>query len=112
MNEKELVEIMKKSNNRTSLVWRSIRDNDEDRNGFLGSDELESCFREHFPHELEGKSLIHYFRKYSTDHDKNLVNYTKIKQSIVNRMSGIDTEEIVATSLTKSNTVEKLMPMR
>ena len=112
MNEKELVEIMKKSNNRTSLVWRSIRDNDEDRNGFLGADELELCFREHFPHELDGRSLIYYFRKYSTDHDKNLVNYTKIKQSIVNGINGIDTEEIMATSLTKSNTVEKLNPMR
>ena len=37
--------------------------------------ELELCFREHFAYELDGKSLVYYFRRFSTDHDKDLINY-------------------------------------
>jgi len=41
--------------------------------------ELEDCFKEQWPAEFEGKSLVYYFRKYSTEHDKNMINYRQIK---------------------------------
>ena len=70
-----------------TLVWRSIKDFDIDKNGFLSSEELEGCFREHFAPELDGKSLIYYFRGSSTDHDKDLINYRLIKESIIEKVA-------------------------
>ena len=74
--------IMAMNKHRKQLVWRSIKDFDSDKNGFLLTHELEGCFREHFAPELDGKSLILFFRRWSTDHDKELVNYRKIKEFI------------------------------
>ena len=65
--------------NRVAKVWRAIKDVDNDSNGFLEVNELELCFREHFSYELDGKSLVYFFRRYSTDHDKELINYRLIK---------------------------------
>jgi len=33
-------------------VWRSIKDIDDEKNGFLSVTELEECFIEHFAPEL------------------------------------------------------------
>lgn len=62
-----------------AAVWKSVKELDIDKNGFLQANELESCFKEHFPSELEGKSLVYLFRKFSADHDKNMINYRKLK---------------------------------
>ena len=51
------------------MVWRSIKSVDLDKNGFLSIEELESCFRDIFPVDFDGKSAVHYFRNYGTDHD-------------------------------------------
>lgn len=61
------------------LVWKSVKESDIDKNGFLMCSELEDCFKEQWPAEFEGKSLVYYFRKYSTEHDKNMINYRQIK---------------------------------
>jgi len=45
--------------------------------------ELEDCFRDFFPLDFEGKSAIYFFRKFGTDHDKDLVNYRKIRENIL-----------------------------
>lgn len=66
-----------------AAVWRSVKEFDVDKNGFLSDHELEGCFREHFAVELDGKSLIYYFRKFSTDHDKELINYRLIRGTLV-----------------------------
>ena len=66
---------MAKAPNKTAKVWRGIKEEDVDQNGFLEVNELELCFREHFAYELDGKSLVYYFRRFSTDHDKDLINY-------------------------------------
>jgi Ca2+-binding EF-hand superfamily protein len=60
-------------------VWRSVKEFDIDKNGFMQCSELEDCFREHFPAELEGKSLVYLFRKFSASHDKHMINYRKLK---------------------------------
>lgn len=60
-------------------VWRSVKESDIDKNGFMNSNELEACFKEHFPVEFEGKSLVYFFRKFSAPHDKNMINYRKLK---------------------------------
>lgn len=67
-------------------VWRSIKDIDVDKNGFLVIDELEMCFREQFAYAMENKSCAYFFRRYSTDHDKSLVNYRNIKLRIMERI--------------------------
>ena len=57
-----LAEIMVQDSNRMARVWRSIKDNDVDSNGFLSVDELDNCFREHFAPELDGKSIVYFLR--------------------------------------------------
>ena len=82
VDESYMAPIMALNTHRKSLVWRAIKDFDSDKNGFLLAHELEGCFREHFAPELDGKSLVIFFRRWSTDHDKELVNYRKIKEFI------------------------------
>ena len=78
--------IMQNNTNLMQKVWRSIKDIDDEKNGFLAVNELEDCFREHFAPELEGKSLVYFFRRWSTDHDKDLVNYRRIKETILQKI--------------------------
>ena len=98
---------------RVTRVWRAIKDVDIDSNGFLHVDELEACFREHFSYALDGKSLVYFFRRYSTDHDKDLINYKLIKTLIVEgiRESGTDYKDTPVSevkSMTKSITTANL----
>lgn len=74
---------MAKDPNNMAKVWRSIKDVDDDKNGFLKVDELEACFREHFAPALEGKSMVHFCRQWSTDHDKDMINYRPLKEAIM-----------------------------
>jgi Ca2+-binding EF-hand superfamily protein len=78
-----LADLINKNSNNWNLIWRSVQGLDKDKNGFLEIDELEGCFREYFPYEMEGKSIAHFSRQFSTDHDKNMVNYRKIKAGIL-----------------------------
>ena len=78
---------MAQDSHKMVLVWRAIKSFDIDKNGFLQADELEGCFREYFAPELDGKSLIYYFRGSSTDHDKELINYRLIKDSIIQKVA-------------------------
>ena len=82
VNEDLLRELVIRNPHLMSAVWKSVKENDIDKNGFMLCSELEDCFKEHYPAELEGKSLVFYFRKFSTDHDKNLINYRGIMKQI------------------------------
>jgi hypothetical protein len=77
-----LKDLLQKAPHLMTAVWKSVKENDIDKNGFMLCSELEDCFREQWPVEFEGKSLVYYFRKFSTDHDKNLINYRAIKNQI------------------------------
>ena len=92
VDEQYLAPIMAQQSNKTAKVWRAIKDLDDDKNGFLSVEELELCFREQFPVALDGKSLVYYFRRWSTDHDKDLVNYRTIKESLIEAMEGYRTK--------------------
>jgi hypothetical protein len=65
------------------MVWRAVREIEDSKNGFLQFEELENCFREFYPVELEGKSLAYFFREFGSDQDKNLINYRKMKESVI-----------------------------
>jgi Ca2+-binding EF-hand superfamily protein len=54
-----------------------------DKSGFLQSEELENCFREFFPVDLDGKSMAYFFRDFGCEHDKDLVNYRKMKDTVI-----------------------------
>lgn len=83
VDENYIGPIMSNNLNKMARVWRSIKDVDDDKNGFLQVEELEACFIEHFAPELNGKSLVYFFRRWSTDHDKDMVNYRLIKEAIM-----------------------------
>jgi len=89
VDEKYIAPIMAADSNKMARVWRTIKDIDDDKNGFLQAEELEMCFREHFAPELDGKSLIYFFRRWSTDHDKELVNYRLVKEAIMAKVESI-----------------------
>lgn len=86
VDEQYLAPIMAQESNKTAKVWRAIKDIDVDKNGFLSVEELELCFREQFPVALDGRSLVYYFRRWSTDHDKDMVNYRTVKESLIAAM--------------------------
>ena len=75
-------ELHLKSPHLMAAVWKSVKDYDIDKNGFIQCSELEHCFKEQWPVELEGKSLVYYFRQFASHHDKNLVNYRGVKKQI------------------------------
>lgn len=83
MDEKYLIPIMAKEKNKTARVWRAIKDVDDDSNGFLSVEELEGCFKENLSVELDGKSLVYFFRRFSTDHDRELINYRLVKSMLM-----------------------------
>ena len=61
-------------------IWKSIKKIDKDSNGYVTNDELDEIFREWFPLELDGKSLIRFFRThYGSIANKNLINYKQLK---------------------------------
>ena len=93
--------IMSAQPNKMAKVWRSIKDIDNDKNGFLDVGELEQCFREHFAPEMEGKSLVYFFRRWSTDHDKDLVNYRFVKQAIMEHVEVFSTPDKVGTQTSR-----------
>ena len=63
-------------------IWKSIKTLDKDSNGYLTREELDEVFREWFPIELEGKTLLSWFRRYGSIQNRNLINYKQIKQEI------------------------------
>lgn len=63
-------------------IWKSIKTIDKDNNGYVTAEELEEIFREWFPVELDGKSLIRYFRKFCSIQNRVLIHYKKIKDDI------------------------------
>ena len=93
VDENYIGPIMQGQPNKMAKVWRSIKDIDNDKNGFLNAEELEACFREHFAPELEGRSLIYFFRRWSTDHDKDMVNYRNVKETIMGAFDSFQTPQ-------------------
>ena len=68
---------------RMSRVWRTIKDFDIDKSGHLGVEELAGCFWEHFAPELQGKSLVYFFRRYGTEQNKDIIDYRQVKNIIM-----------------------------
>ena len=83
MDASFLSSLIQKNANGWIRIWKQVKTLDIDKNGFLQIDELETCFRDFFPLDFDGKSAAHFFRKFGTDHDKSLVNYRKIKEAIL-----------------------------
>jgi hypothetical protein len=68
-------------------VWRSVKNLDIDKNGFISIQELGDLFKDYFPKEMVGKSLSNYFRKHISNYDKTLINYKPIKAEITSELT-------------------------
>ncbi|CDW82631.1 px domain containing protein [Stylonychia lemnae] len=88
-------------------IWRSIKKIDKDSNGFVTIDELEEIFKEWFPIELEGKTCYHYFKRFGSVQNRNLINYKKIKDSINEYL--IQTEIKGASNLNKLENKDEML---
>jgi len=49
-------------------------------------DELQNAFVEQFPYELEGKSLVYFFRRFAAQHDKNFINYKEVRRLLADKL--------------------------
>lgn len=76
-------------------VWRSVKQLDIDKMDVLRLDELEECFKELFPFEMDNKSADHYFSTFMHDQDKSLVNWRNIKKDILMVCSRIEEQDPV-----------------
>lgn len=63
-------------------IWKSVKQIDKDANGFVTLEELEVIFKEHFPVELEGKSVHAYLKRFQSSNNKALIDYKQIKNDI------------------------------
>lgn len=104
-------------------IWKSIKRIDKDSNGYVTLEELDEIFREQFPLELEGKSLLRFFRiRYGSIANKNLVNYKQLKQDINSKIaisssvtpsertypSEISSYQVTATDLKRKQPLQKM----
>ena len=71
---------------RMTRVWRTIKDFDIDKGGYLGVEELGNCFWEHFAPELQGKSMVYFFRRFGTEQNKDIVDYRLVKNLIMEKV--------------------------
>ena len=74
-----LSKLISRDSHKWNCVWKAISDLDIDKSGLLEINELESCFKDQFPYDLNGKSLVHFSREFGCQHDQNLVNYRALK---------------------------------
>lgn len=57
--------------------------------------------------------MVHFFRQFSTDHDKNLVNYRKIKEEILAKYKGVHSVTLTpshSTNLLQSRSTALVRP--
>lgn len=94
VEEEYLLQIAVKKKSNWGGIWKSIKTIDKDSNGYVTIDELEEIFREQFPMELDKRSLYHYFKKFCSVQNKNLINYKQIKEHINNLILKIDAQEL------------------
>ena len=77
ISEEDLILIMNSGSN-THELWRMMKKQDKDSNGFLTLSELNSIFTQKYP-DLEGKSLFKVLRPFTSIQNKQLVDYKKLK---------------------------------
>jgi len=85
-------------------IWKSIKKIDKDSNGYVTVEELDEIFREWFPLELEGKTVIRFFRsRYGSVANRNLINYKQLKADFNEKLLTAlgELNEISQSSLTE-----------
>lgn len=84
ISEEDLLKVLS-TQPHTKDLWRDVRKNDLDSNGFLTLTELNSIFTTRYP-DLEGKSLFKIFRPFTSIQNKSLVDYRKLKEYLEQRL--------------------------
>ena len=67
-------------------LWKHVKKNDVDSNGFLTIDELNTLFAQVYP-ELNGKSLFKILRPFCSIQNRSLINYKKVKEYLDSKMA-------------------------
>ena len=85
ISEQELIKVLSRMPNMVDL-WKSVKKNDVDTNGFLTINELNTIFAQIYP-ELEGKSLFQILRPFCSIQNRSLINYKKLKEFLETKMA-------------------------
>lgn len=85
ISEQELIKVLSRMPNMVDL-WKNVKKNDVDTNGFLTIDELNTIFAQIYP-ELEGRSLFQILRPFCSIQNRSLINYKKLKEYLDTKMA-------------------------
>jgi hypothetical protein len=81
---KEFMKLIQQDN-RLPIILRSIRDIDQDNNGYVTTTELEDIIKVHYK-QLENKNLKKMFRPFASIQNRILIDYKKFKKDLVDRL--------------------------
>lgn len=71
--------------NRLPLIFKSIKDIDQDNNGYVTTTELEDIIRIHYP-ELRNKNLKKAFKPYASIQNRILIDYKKLRKDLIEKI--------------------------
>lgn len=73
-------------NNKLPIILKSIRDIDQDNNGYVTTTELEDIIKVHYK-QLENKNLKKMFRPFASIQNRILIDYKKFKKDLVDKLN-------------------------
>lgn len=82
----ELISIVQKSQTSFGLVWRSIREIDQENNGYVTNTELDDIFKLYFA-DLEARNLKKLFKPYQSIQNKILIDYKTLKKQLMDKVN-------------------------
>lgn len=80
----QLVQLMVREN-KLPFISRSIRDIDQDNNGYVTTTELEDIIKYHYP-QLANKNLKKMFKPYASIQNKILIDYKSFRKDLITKI--------------------------
>lgn len=86
----EFIELLKKEN-KIAKIFKTIRDIDQENNGYVTNTELEDIIKMHFPQLIKKKFKL-MFKPFASIQNQILIDYRIMKEDLV-QILGIDLED-------------------
>ena len=86
MTEDQLYAAIARSQ-KVGKIMRSIKDIDQDNNGYVTTTELDDILKYHMPQELSNRSLKPLFKPFASIQNRILIDYKKWKETLRKRLA-------------------------
>ena len=91
--------------NKLPFIMRSIKDIDQDNNGYVTTTEFEDILKLHYP-ELEEKNLKKLFKPFASIQNRILIDYKKFRKDLIKKIKNkLENKEANATTQEKEDNV-------